>query len=400
MTPIVEPAALLLPEGTRLLHIGPPKTGTTAIQGAFHAAREDLLAQGVRYAGRSRHSAPAVLAVTGRRSPYADDPPPIGRWQNLVRDIKGAGGARVVLSSEFLADAEPEAIRRIVDDLDPSRVHVAVTLRAMTRLLASQWQQNVQSGISSSYDAWLQRLFDPVPGRENRSFWHRQRHDQLIARWAEVVGPENVTVVALDEHDHGMVLRTFERLVGLREGTLVAEPDLANRSLTLPEVEAIRAFNVAFKAEGLGTPLHSAVMRYGAALYMKRREPGHDEIRIDTPGWALERAGETAREMVDAIAASGVRVVGDLESLAVVPTSRLAGDRQPRVEVPPEIAASMAMGILVATGAARRAKARGALPAEPLELARVPTHQVAGVLVRRARNAAAGRWRRLRRGIG
>ena len=389
-----------LPEGTRLVHIGPPKTGTTALQGAFHVRREELHAQGVHYAGRSRHSRDAVLAVMGRKSIVGEAPGPrMRKWHGLVRDISSASGSRVVLSSESFAGAEPEAIRRIVGDLDPSRVHVAVTLRPIARIIPSQWQQNVQAGSVVSYDAWLQRLFDPVPGRENRSFWHRQRHDQLIARWAEVVGPENVTVVVLDEHDHGMVLRTFERLVGLREGTLVAEPDLANRSLTLPEVEAIRAFNVAFKAEGLGTPLHVKVMLMGAAQHLKRQQPNPEWPRIDTPGWALERAGETAREMVDGIAASGVRVVGDLESLAVVPTSRLAGDRQPRVEVPPEIAASMAMGILVATGAARRAKARGALPAEPLELARVPTYQVAGVLVRRARNAAVGRWRRLRRRV-
>jgi hypothetical protein len=32
---------LLVPEGTRLLHIGPPKTATTTVQGALGAARDD-----------------------------------------------------------------------------------------------------------------------------------------------------------------------------------------------------------------------------------------------------------------------------------------------------------------------------------------------------------------------
>jgi len=403
MAPTADPAALLLPSGARLVHIGPPKTGTTAIQGAFHAARESVKAQGVHYAGRSRHSAPAVLAVTGRRSPHSEgEPPPIKRWRRLVRDITRADARHVLLSSEFLADADSQAIRRIVEDLDPARVHVAVTLRPLGRILASQWQQNVQSGIGSSYDAWLQRAFNPVPGKENRAFWWRHRHDELIARWAEVVGPGNVTVIALDERDHGMVLRSFEQLLGLAAGTLVAEPDLANRSLTLPEVEAIRAFNVAFKAEGLGTPLHSKVMRYGAALHMKTREPGPEEPRIETPQWALDRASAIAAEMVAAIAASGVRVVGDLEALAAPQVSRLAGDRQPEVAIPPEIAASMAMGILVATGAARQGKAAGGSPvvAEPIELVRVPTTRLAGVLVGRTRAAVVGRWRRVRRRIG
>ena len=46
-------AAVLLELGTRLLHIGPHKTGTTAIQGALHLARERLTAEGVVYPGRA-----------------------------------------------------------------------------------------------------------------------------------------------------------------------------------------------------------------------------------------------------------------------------------------------------------------------------------------------------------
>ena len=35
-------AAVLLEPSTRMLHIGPHKTGTTAVQGALHQARERL----------------------------------------------------------------------------------------------------------------------------------------------------------------------------------------------------------------------------------------------------------------------------------------------------------------------------------------------------------------------
>lgn len=42
---------LLLPPGTRLLHIGPHKTGTTALQVALSKARANLESQGVRYLG-------------------------------------------------------------------------------------------------------------------------------------------------------------------------------------------------------------------------------------------------------------------------------------------------------------------------------------------------------------
>ncbi len=144
----------------------------------------------------------------------------------------------------------------------------------------------------------------------------------------------------------------------------------------------MRAFNAAFKAEKLGRALHATVMRFGAAQEMKQRQPAPDEPRIETPQWALDRATEIAREIVAGIRASGVRVVGDLDSLALPQVSRLEGDALPDVLVPPEIAARMAMGILVATGGARggAAGSGAAGPAEPSELARVPTYQVVGVV--------------------
>ncbi len=397
MTSAGAAAPLLVPVGTRLLHIGPPKTGTTALQAAFDGCRPDLLAQGVRYAGRARHSANAVRAVLGRPAYFGDgEPPPIRTWHALLREIRGAREPRLLLSSEYFADAEPEAIRRVVDDLDPARVHVAVTLRPLSRLLASQWQQYVRTGLTVPYDRWLDGIFNKPEGVVTPSFWRRHRHDRLVARWAEVVGPEHVTAIVLDERDHEMVLRTFEQLLGLREGTLRAEDDLMNRSLTWPEVEAVRAFNAAFKAEKLRRALHARVMHFGAARYMRLRQPAPDEPRIETPQWALDRATEIAREIVAGIRASGVHVVGDLDSLALPQVSRLEGDALPEVLVPPEIAARMAMGILVATGGARggAAGSGAAGPAEPSELARVPTYQVVGVVARRTRHAIATRLRR------
>jgi hypothetical protein len=59
-------AAVLLEPGARLLHIGPHKTGTTAIQGALHLARERLAVEGVAYPGRGRQPLWPILAVTGQ----------------------------------------------------------------------------------------------------------------------------------------------------------------------------------------------------------------------------------------------------------------------------------------------------------------------------------------------
>ncbi len=414
-----EPSALLLPAGTRLVHIGPPKTGTTAVQSAFHAGREETARQGVHYAGPTHQPSSAVRAVLGRPNPMTGKPPSMWLWRTLMREIRAAREPRVVVSSEFLSDAPPDIVRRVVEDLDRERVHVVVTLRPLANLLPSQWQQYVQTGLREPYDAWLKVVFGPSPDGLTPGFWLRHRHDRLIERWAEVVGPERITAVVLDEQDRSMVLRTFEGLTGLRAGTLVADTSQANRSMTLPEIELVRAFNVLAKAEGVGRPVRTRVMTYGATSYIQARTPGPDEPRVATPGWALERAGEVAREIVDGIANAGVRVVGDLAALAATPADPGSDTAPARVVVPPDLAATAAMGVLIATGMARGHTAEvtepGSAPdgldgdgdrpaprrvAEPFDLMRVPTAQIAEVLVRRVvrdgRARVAGLVRRSR----
>jgi hypothetical protein len=286
-------------------------------------------------------------------------------------------------------------------------VHIVVTLRPLAKILPSQWQQFVQAGTRTSYDDFLVTIFDSKDEGQAPLFWRRHRHDELIARWVAVAGVPNVTVVAVDDRDHSMVLRVFEELTGLREGTLETAADRANRSLTYPEVEVVRAFNVLALDESLDRALQAKLMRYGAAAYMKQRDPGPAEARIATPGWALEAATDVAREMVERIAASGVRVVGDLDAMAALPR-RSAGDgAEPDPVVPPEIAARTAMGIVVAAGLAKGTRAklsdasseldpdarrRPAAPPARNGIDRVPTIQLGSVLVKRGRLAA---WRGL-----
>lgn len=426
------PGSLLLPTGTRLVHIGPPKSGTTAIQAALWAARSELLKQSVRLVGRSPNSPKAAQAVT-RRAPSASHvvvPPGIEEWTRLVGEFTRAREARAIVSSEHFVWADADAIRRIRDDLGPSRVHIVATLRPLARVLSSSYQQFVRHGGYSSFETYLERVFRPAPDEAPSDFWYLQRHDELLARWADVVGPDHVTTVALDDADPGFLFRVFESLLGLRPGTLQPVPDGSNRSLTLPETEGIRALNAAVKREGLSRSLHLRLLRK-ATLVMQRCEPPADEPRLTVPAWARECADAVAREMVEAIAASGVQVVGDLSTLV---TSRPGGRRDaprdreeanlegaprkkpapgqptadesiPEVTIPPVIAGRMALGVLRAVGRdPARADTAGIrvrrlaggvtgriLIVEPLDVARIPTVQLAGIVARRVLHAAGER---------
>ncbi|HUG29250.1 MAG TPA: hypothetical protein VMQ65_01880 [Candidatus Limnocylindria bacterium] len=386
----------LLPAGACLVHIGPHKTGTTSVQSAFHLARRVLAAHGVHYAGPDRHPVIAVQAAvesrvdSGRRANSGE------RWRALVAEIARHPAERVVLSSEWFSEADDAAIRRVVGDLDPARVHVAVTVRSLARLLPSQWQQHVAAGLTLAYEPWLDAVFGRPDSAPATTFWGRHRHDRLVARWAEVVGMERVSVVVVDEVDRGAVLRGFERLVGLPNGALVPEPDRANRSFTAPEAELMLAVNTALVAESVDSNLRLNLGLYGAAATLRLREPGVGEPRIETPAWALERAAETAAEIVAGIERSGVGVLGDLGTL-VKPSpaapSRAATAGESSVDWP-DLIASAGVGALTATGLARGRRS-GDSPATIL--APLSTERLRRVVSQRATNALRVRRRAIRR---
>jgi hypothetical protein len=304
----------------------------------------------------------------------------------------------VVISSEFFADASEGAVRQALHDLDSERVHVLVTLRPLARILASQWQQYVQSGMRTSYQNWLDAMLGDKPTTITPTFWRRHRHDRLIGRWAEVLGPSRVTAIVLDRSDRHFVLRAMERLLGLPSETLPLIRDARNRSLTLAEVETLRAFNIAFRDANLSPALLSRVVQSGAARYIKARPPAADEARICTPIWAAERAREIAHEMVASIAQSGVNVIGDLDRLLADPQPVAA--QPPEANISPEVAARVAMGVLAAAGVAPlppdETNATGYFRPEPLALSQMTTVEVLAALPPRFARLGVRGWRGLR----
>src|SRR5690625_1076722 len=62
-----ESESFVLPPGTRALYIGPPKSGTTALQAAASAARDELYTHGVVYPGSGESHHREIYAFMGRR---------------------------------------------------------------------------------------------------------------------------------------------------------------------------------------------------------------------------------------------------------------------------------------------------------------------------------------------
>lgn len=402
-----------LPEGGVLLHIGPPKTGTSALQGACHACRDEMRAQGVRYAGRTQQSGGAAFAVLGREHPTLGEAPSAHHWKRLMNEVRAAKESRVFVSSEFFSGADDAQIARIISELGGDRVHVALTLRPVSRILASRWQQNVQEGARYSFDQWLHWVFEQPDEGKGATFWSRQRHDHLAARWASIVGPERLSVVMVDEQNKSAIYQAFEGLLKLRAGTLEPQNDTANRSMTAEEIELVRGLNERFTEAGITRPLLYKMITRGIALYMQGRTAGPDEPKQQTPSWAVNRADLIGWESAAAISALGAQVIGNLnalggatpkgESAAPIPplasgttNGRAATDHR----VPAEVATRAVMGMLYASGAAREdGSGRPGIDVrvEPQVLQRVHTIDLLRVVAQRLLWSVASRIRKITR---
>lgn len=308
-----------LPERTKLFHVGPPKTGTTALQQAAAARRPALLANGVRYPGTGVDHGMAVAAFMGQRWGWEGTGgavPPMSRWLDLAAELRADRGNRILFGHEYAAKADVATIGRFADELGDD-LHVVLTLRPFAAMLPSTWQESLKLGGVQPFEPWLRRVLER-PGASGVD--HPARNQGLlVSRWASVVGADRVTVVALDRSRPAFLFTAFEGLLGLPEGLLTAGADArsGNRGLTRPESEFLLQLNRAVRDDGIRWEDYADYVGDAAiGSVVRDRVPPPEEERLTLPAWAADRANELSAGFVGTIRDSGVRVVGDLDALA------------------------------------------------------------------------------------
>ena len=327
-------AATLLPPGACLLHIGPYKTGSTAIQSALFEARDAMAEHGVAYPGRWRRAMRPGWAVLGY-TPRGRAPVPISVWDDFCAEVRAAADARVCVSTEDFGSAGPPRIERIVEGLGGPRVHVVAVARRLDRLLPSQWQERVKSHDTITYDDWLRRVLGPdAEDREHQRFWASHDLVAMADRWTPYVGRDRFTLLVADEDDRDVVPRAFERMLGLPAGLLVLPP-AANASLSANATELVRRVNELFGTEGWADETYHRLVQQGAVQQMADGpRPSPEEPIPPLRGWAASRVAELSDLRVEQLRSRGVRVVGDLEGLRVpAPAGDLVDRPLPRPEV-------------------------------------------------------------------
>ena len=317
-----------MPSDARLLHIGPHKTGSTAIQVALFAISDELSRFGVWVpsGGRRRFEASRELFAAG---PAFESPLPL--WSELVDEVAEAGDVRVCVSDEMFGKARARVAARIIRDLGGARAHVLAAARRYDAYLPSQWQERVKAGRTESYDEWLRIVLGDEPHRERSNVWISHDTPALVRRSTKLVGADRFTLVVADETDHGQLPRLFERMLGLPRELLVPDPQRSNDGLLPFDVELTRRANVLLIEYGVPPRLFRVALGHRVRELAADRGPLPGPHRVPLPAWAAERVEELSTARALAVGRLRVRVVGDPAQLAEVETATGQG---PVPEVP------------------------------------------------------------------
>ena len=311
---------LQLREGSVLVHIGPPKTGTTAVQASLHVHRAELAEHGVLYPGPAHRFNRPGWALLGKTPPGIPDVP-MSEWETAAREIRDSDARLVCISTETFATLSADKVQRLVDELGAERVHMVATVRRLDRLLPSSWQERVKSRREiRTYDDWLREvLFREEGNRAAGSFWRNHGIEGMLRRWTPAIPPEQITLVVADETDRNQLLRTFERLLGLPDQLLKPGP-WENTSLSYDRIELYRLVNQTLGEQGVSDSDWRRLMYAGVLPALRRAPAAATDIGIPLlPLWAAEKVAELSEVRAGVVAESGARVVGDPTRLRFVP---------------------------------------------------------------------------------
>lgn len=330
--------------GDVLIHIGPPKTGSTSLQTTMAARRDELRELGVLYPGSGVRAKFSGWAVMGAR-PRGMRKPKMSEWEELVAEVNDSG-LRSVVSSEAFGRADEAAVARMVESFGAERIHVVAVGRRLDKALPSLYQEKVKKFLAMTYEEWLEYILagDDIES-VLASFPPGQQLADTVARWSAHIDPKRFHLICADEGNRALTPRAFERLLDLPEGIL--EPvDVKNASLDRSSVELLRRLNQQKKERGWTDDFYRKMVFFGAVKGLRNREWDSGDEKVPTPPeWALARIRTLADHTILRLREQGPDLIGDPESLR--PGEDVAAPPSPLVE-PDQVSMDTAVGALAA----------------------------------------------------
>jgi hypothetical protein len=223
-----------------IVHIGPHKTGSTALQGALSSNRALLAETGHYYpsfhdqsltdsghANFAHHT--LVDALLYDQQPQAKMMQALHRRNSTTR----------ILSSENFSRLNEAQVLRLREILSDTKVRVVYVLRRPDRVLVSFWQEMVKHGLSQSIEEFA------TPHLQEISASHLLNACQVLNIWSGVFGRESVDIInydlAVSDGNNGLIETFFNFILDMAPNQIPTEWE--NRSLYPYMTEIIRALN-------------------------------------------------------------------------------------------------------------------------------------------------------------
>lgn len=329
------------------IHAGFHKTGTTGIQTICRESRSDLSLAGITYpyARGEGHHRPA-WALHERVWGWKDKggkKTPISEWNHLVTQVKRAKEAALI-SSEFFSELTIEEIRTMKGAFSKAENKVIFTWRPLHKLLSSSYQQYLKYGIKADYEKWLLGVFKESEHKNHTpTFWERHRHGEVLSKWVEVFGADNIKVIVADEKNPNFLYDSFADVLGIERTLIRADENTRkNRSLTLEETALLLEVNKRFPKERPWAD-YEMFVREGAFTRLANNDHSGDTVtKLLTPAWAVEAALAENQKSITQIRGLGIEVLGDLERASGETTP--VGENQPVTSIPLVVAAEAILG--------------------------------------------------------
>lgn len=298
-----------------LLHVGTPKTGTSAFQHALFVERESLRERGVLYHAE-RFDEHFIAALDLMELPWGGlEREAIGAWDRLAAAIRAWPGTAIV-SHEILGRANRLQVGRAMASLGDAEVHVVLTARDLVRQLPAEWQENIKHRRTLRYEQFLDAVRDPARTKEIAQwFWGVQEVPDILGRWGEGLPAAHVHVVTLPPAGSapGLLTDRLSDAFGLDATTMTATTDRANASLGVAESALVRQLNKRLGGGVLPNHYYRELVRE-LLVHQNlgvRRESPRLTVPPDVHAWARDLSLQWTGE----IAERGYDVIGDLGDL-------------------------------------------------------------------------------------